>query len=121
MTLYPEYTGTMLSVTFKRKTVPKTAAATYALAKRLYEKRGQTLLRQTPFEDKDVLAVTRATANRYGLRTVADLKKVPDLTITAFPEWDTPLAGAARAPLRRPGVRLHPDRGPLGLPAARPR
>jgi osmoprotectant transport system substrate-binding protein len=89
ITMYPEYTGTMLSVTFRRTTVPKTAAATYALAKRLYERRGQTLLRQTPFEDKDVLTVTRRTANRYGLRTIANLSKVPDLTITGFPEWDT--------------------------------
>jgi osmoprotectant transport system substrate-binding protein len=97
VTMYPEYTGTMLSVTFKRKTVPKTAAATYALAKRLYGRRGQTLLRQTPFEDKDVLTVTRATANRYGLRTIAHLSKVPNLTITGFPEWDT----RWRGPLKR--------------------
>ncbi|MGH3079465.1 MAG: glycine betaine ABC transporter substrate-binding protein [Gaiellaceae bacterium] len=97
VTLYPEYTGTMLSVTFRRTTVPKTAAATYSLAKRLYERRGQTLLRQTPFEDKDVLAVTRATANRYGLRTIANLSKVPNLTITGFPEWDM----RWRGPLRR--------------------
>ena len=89
VTMYPEYTGTMLSVTFRRKTVPGTATATYLLAKRLYERRGQTLLRQTPFEDKDVIAVTRATANRYGLRTIANLSKVPDLTIAGFPEWDT--------------------------------
>jgi osmoprotectant transport system substrate-binding protein len=89
VTLYPEYTGTMLSVTFKRKTSPKTATATYSLAKRLYEKRGQTLLRQTPFQDRDVIAVTRATARQYGLRTMSDLKKVPDLTIAGFPEWDT--------------------------------
>jgi osmoprotectant transport system substrate-binding protein len=93
VTLYPEYTGIMLSVTFKRKTLPKTAAATYALAKRLYEKRGQTLLRQTPFQDRDVIAVTRATARKYGLRTVADLKKVPDLTIAGFPEWQTRWTG----------------------------
>ena len=89
ITMYPEYTGTMLSVTFKRKAVPKTATATYRLAKRLYERRGQTLLRQTPFEDKDVIAVTRATANRYGLGSIASLSKVPDLTIAGFPEWDT--------------------------------
>jgi osmoprotectant transport system substrate-binding protein len=88
VTLYPEYTGIMLSVTFKRKTLPKTAAATYKLAKQLYEKRGQTLLRQTPFQDRDVIAVTRATARKYGLKTVADLKKVPDLTIAGFPEWE---------------------------------
>jgi osmoprotectant transport system substrate-binding protein len=93
VTLYPEYTGIMLSVTFKRKTLPKTAAATYALAKRLYEKRGQTLLRQTPFQDRDVIAVTRATARKYGLKTVADLKKVPDLTIAGFPEWETRWTG----------------------------
>ena len=93
VTLYPEYTGIMLSVTFKRKTLPKTAAGTYALAKRLYEKRGQTLLRQTPFQDRDVLAVTRATAKQYGLRTVADLKKVPDLTIAGFPEWESRWTG----------------------------
>ena len=103
VTLYPEYTGTMLSVTFKRKTVPKTAAATYRIAKGLYERRGQTLVRQTPFEDKDVLTVTRATANRYGLRTVADLRKVPNLTITGFPEWDTRWRG--------PLARLYGVRG----------
>lgn len=93
VTLYPEYTGIMLSVTFKRKTLPRSAAATYKLAKQLYERRGQTLLRQTPFQDRDVIAVTRATANRYGLRTLGDLKKVPDLTIAGFPEWETRWTG----------------------------
>ena len=29
VTLYPEYTGIMLSVTFKQKTLPKTALGTY--------------------------------------------------------------------------------------------
>jgi osmoprotectant transport system substrate-binding protein len=93
VTLYPEYTGIMLSVTHKRKSLPKTAAATYSLAKSLYERRGQTLLRQTPFQDRDVLAVTRATARRYGLRTIADLKKVPGLTIAGFPEWKSRWTG----------------------------
>lgn len=93
VTLYPEYTGIMLSVTFKRKSLPRTAAGTYSLAKRLYERRGQTLLRQTPFQDRDELAVLRRTANRYGLRTVGDLKKVPDLSIAAFPEWESRWTG----------------------------
>jgi osmoprotectant transport system substrate-binding protein len=96
VTLYPEYTGIMLSVTFKRKSLPKTAAATYRLAKRLYERRGQTLLRQTPFQDRDVIAVTRATARRYGLKTLADLRKVPDLTIAGFPEWESRWRGTIR-------------------------
>jgi len=93
VTLYPEYTGIMLSVTFKRKTLPKTDAGTYALAKKLYEKRGQTLLRQTPFQDRDVIAVSRATAKKYGLKTLTDLKKVKDLTIAGFPEWETRWTG----------------------------
>jgi len=93
ITMYPEYTGIMLSVTFKRKTLPRTAVATYRLAKRLYEKRGQTLLAQTPFQDVDVLAVTRATATKYHLKTIRDLRKVPNLTIAGFPEWQTRWTG----------------------------
>ena len=77
VTFYPEYTGIMLSVTFGKKTLPKTAIGTYALAKQLYGKRGQTLLRQTPFQDRDGIAVLKTTANKYGLKTVGDLKKVP--------------------------------------------
>jgi osmoprotectant transport system substrate-binding protein len=97
VTMYPEYTGTMLSVTFGRKRSPATAKATYSLAKRLYQRRGHTLLAQTPFQDRDVLAVTRRTANRYNLTKIADLRRVPSLTITGFPEWDT----RWRGPLRR--------------------
>lgn len=89
VTVYPEYVGISLSVVFKRKALPKTDAGTYALAKRLYAKRGQTLLRQTPFQDRDVIAVTRTTAKRYGLKTLRDLRKVPNLTIAGFPEWET--------------------------------
>ena len=89
ITMYPEYTGIMLSVTFKKKSLPKTAGKTYALAKRLYGKRGQTLLAQTPFQDVDVIAVTRATAKKYGLKTLRDLRKVPNLNVAAFPEWET--------------------------------
>jgi osmoprotectant transport system substrate-binding protein len=89
VTMYPEYVGVILSVTFGRKTTPPTSAATYALAKRLYQAKGYTLARQTPFEDKDVLAVTKGTAGKYGLSAIADLKKVPSLSIAAFPEFKT--------------------------------
>ncbi len=93
ITMYPEYTGIILSVTFGRKTLPKTAAGTYALAKRLYSAKGYTLLAQTPFQDVDVLAVLRSTATKYGLKTIADLKKVPGLSIAGFPEWETRWTG----------------------------
>src|SRR5215213_8472036 len=52
VTFYPEYTGIMLHVTFGKTTSPKTPLATYTAAKRLYEARGQTLLKMTPFQDR---------------------------------------------------------------------
>jgi osmoprotectant transport system substrate-binding protein len=91
--MYPEYIGIALTVTFKKKTFPKTAALTYAQVKRLYEAKGYTLARMTPFQDVDAVAVLRRTATRYGLRSVADLKKVPDLTLAAFPEFRTRQTG----------------------------
>jgi osmoprotectant transport system substrate-binding protein len=89
VTFYPEYTGIMLSVTFGKKTLPKTALGTYNLAKQLYGKRGQTLLKQTPFQDRDAIAVLRTTATKYGVKTVGDLKKIPDLTLAGFPQFET--------------------------------
>jgi osmoprotectant transport system substrate-binding protein len=89
VTFYPEYTGIMLSVTFGKKTLPKTALGTYSLAKQLYGKRGQTLLRQTPFQDRDAIAVLRTTATKYGVKTVGDLKKIPNLTLAGFPQFET--------------------------------
>lgn len=93
ISLYPEYTGVMLTVTFGRKSTPKTAKATYALAKQLWGRRGYVLGNQTPFQDVDAVAVLRSTATRFGLRTVADLKKVPNLTLAAFPEFETRQTG----------------------------
>ena len=49
-----------------------------------------------------VLAVTRATARRYNLRTISDLRRVPDLTIAGFPEWEARWRGPIG---RRYGVR----------------
>ena len=108
ITAYPEYTGVMLSVTFGRKTTPRTALATYTLAKTLWGRRGYTLGRQTPFQDRDAIAVLRTTARRYGLTTIGDLRKVPNLTLAAFPEFETRHiadpkgpAGMAKAPSGR--------------------
>jgi len=93
ITLYPEYTGVMLTVTFGRKSTPKTPQATYALAKRLWAQKGFVLGNRTPFQDVDAVAVTKATAARYGLKTLGDLRKVPNLTLAAFPEFETRQTG----------------------------
>ena len=85
---YPEYTGVIVEVVH-HKTSPKTGKATYALAKRLEAKNGLTLLNATPFYDTDVIAVTNATAKKYGLKSVADLKKAGSFKFGGFPECKT--------------------------------
>jgi osmoprotectant transport system substrate-binding protein len=86
---YPEYTGVIVQDVFHRKLSAKTAAATYALAKQLEAAKGFTLLEPTPFYDTDVVAVTNATAKKYGLKSIADLKKAGSFKLGGFPECKT--------------------------------
>ncbi|HEY4346806.1 MAG TPA: ABC transporter substrate-binding protein [Gaiellaceae bacterium] len=86
---YPEYMGVIVQDVFHRTTSPKSAAATYALAKKLEAGKGYTVLTPTPFYDTDVLAVTKATAKKYGLKTISDLKKVGAFKLGGFPECGT--------------------------------
>jgi osmoprotectant transport system substrate-binding protein len=85
---YPEYSGVIVQVVY-HKTSPKTARGTYLLAKSLEAKHGITAFNPTPFYDTDVLAVTNATAKKYGLKTIADLKKVGPFKLGGFPECKT--------------------------------
>jgi osmoprotectant transport system substrate-binding protein len=85
---YPEYTGVIVQDVFHKKS-PTTAAATYALAKQLEAAKGFTVLKPTPFFDTDQVAVTNATAAKYGLKTISDLKKVGAFKFGAFPECKT--------------------------------
>ena len=87
--MYPEYTGVIVQVVFHRKSSPKTAAATYALAKQLEATKGFTVLSPTPFYDTDVVAVTNATAKKYGLKSIGDLKKAGSFKLGGFPECKT--------------------------------
>ena len=84
---YPEYTG-VIALNLAHAKAPKTAAANYAAAKAFEEKRGFTLLRQTPFFDADSFAVLKTTAAKYRLKTISDLKKVPNLSYAGYPECD---------------------------------
>ena len=74
---------------FGHKNSPNTASATYKLAKSLEAGKGYTLLNATPFYDTDVLAVTNATAKKYGLKSISDLKKVGAFKLGGFPECQT--------------------------------
>lgn len=86
---YPEYTGVIVQDVFGHANSPKTAAATYALAKKLEGAKGYTLLNPTPFYDTDVVAVTNATAKKYDLHSIADLKKVGKFKFGGLPECQT--------------------------------
>jgi osmoprotectant transport system substrate-binding protein len=87
--MYPEYTGVIVQDVFHHTFSPKTAAATYLLAKKLEKSKGYLLLKPTPFYDTDVLAVTNATASKYGLKSIGDLKKVGAFKLGGFPECKT--------------------------------
>jgi osmoprotectant transport system substrate-binding protein len=82
---YPEYTGVIALVLARAKT-PKTAAENYAAAKAYEEKHGSTLLKQTPFFDSDTVTVLKTTASKYGLKSIGDLKKVPNASYGGYPE-----------------------------------
>jgi len=84
---YPEYTGVVALVLGHAKT-PKSLAQNYTAAKAYEEKHGSTLLKQTPFYDSDSFAVLKKTAAKYGLKSIGDLKKVPNLSYGGYPECD---------------------------------
>ena len=86
---YPEYTGVIVQVVHHRAKSPNTAQKTYLLAKQLEAKNGLTVLKPTPFSDTDAVAVTNATAKKYGLKSIGDLKKVGSFKFGAFPECKT--------------------------------
>jgi osmoprotectant transport system substrate-binding protein len=87
--MYPEYTGTALTVVFGKAGSADTAEKTYDQAKELYEKRGQTLLDSTPFSDSDAIAVLKTTADKNGLKEVGDLKKLDSFKLGGQPEFRT--------------------------------
>jgi osmoprotectant transport system substrate-binding protein len=85
---YPEYTGVIVADLAHQKS-PKTAEATFLAAKAFEEKRGYTLLNKTPFYDSDSFAVLKTTAAKYGLKTISDVKKVPNASYGGYPECRT--------------------------------
>ena len=91
--MYPEYTGTMLTVVFGDTAAQESAESTYESAKEHYEADGFTLFGQTPFSDSDALAVTKETADREGLKTIGDLKKLDAVKLGGQPEFETRAQG----------------------------
>jgi osmoprotectant transport system substrate-binding protein len=84
---YPEYLGVALTVVARREDTGDSAAETYRLAKDFYGERGQALSEQTPFENVDAIATTQFFAQRRGLLTLTDLRRLPSFTLGARPEF----------------------------------
>ena len=76
MNFYPEYTGVVALDLAKASPAPKSAAATYAAAKKFEQTRGLTMLDPTPFADTDTFTVLTSNAKKYGLKTMSDLTKL---------------------------------------------
>ncbi|KIF75088.1 hypothetical protein QR77_16515 [Streptomyces sp. 150FB] len=84
--LYPEYTGVILQTFALPKHLPKTAGATYLAAKKFEETRGLTLLKATPFQNRNAVAVRTSDARKHGLKTIADLNKLGKISYAEYPD-----------------------------------
>jgi osmoprotectant transport system substrate-binding protein len=93
--MYPEYMDVIVSVIqgVDPKQRPKSAQETYDRAKKFEEGRGFTLLSKTPFYNADANAVKPEFAQKNGLKSTADLKKLKSWTFGAPPENKTRFEG----------------------------
>jgi osmoprotectant transport system substrate-binding protein len=84
---YPEYTGESAVTVAGSKVVAKTPQQEYDIAKAFYDKRGQAMSEMTPFFDVDAIATLKSYAQKNGLTSLADLKKLGHWTLGARPEF----------------------------------
>jgi osmoprotectant transport system substrate-binding protein len=89
MNFYPEYTGVIVLDLAKTKNAPKSANATYVAAKKFENTRGLTMLNPTPFADTDTFTMLTSTAQKDGLKTMSDLKKLKSFSYAGYPECQT--------------------------------
>jgi len=90
---YPEYLGVAATVVAREDVAGKDAQQTYEIARRFYGSRGQTLSTQTRFENVDAIATTVFFAQRHGLSSLADLRKLRHFTLGARPEFGDRVQG----------------------------
>jgi osmoprotectant transport system substrate-binding protein len=86
--LVPEYTG-VLDQYFNKDAKATDPDGVYAELKAGVPST-MTILDKSAAEDKDAVVVTKGTADKYSLKTIADLQPVAkDLTLGGPPEWKT--------------------------------
>ncbi len=95
ISIIPEYNGTLLTVEVDKTSTAKTTADVDAA---LTAKLPSTLqvLNPAPAQDSDSITVTQATANKYHLKSIADLKPyAANMVLGAPPEFKTRSDGIA--------------------------
>jgi osmoprotectant transport system substrate-binding protein len=86
--LIPEYTG-VLAQYFNKEAKATDSEGVYNELKAALPE-NLTVLDKSAAEDKDSVAVTKATADKLGLKSIADLQgKSQDLVLGGPPEWKT--------------------------------
>lgn len=86
--LLPEYAGAALSYLNKNATAHSPSDVAAALKEAL--PKGISMLMPSSAQDSDGVAVTEATAEKYKLKTIADLEPVAgELVLGGPPEWKT--------------------------------
>lgn len=95
ISIIPEYNGTLLTVEVdKTSTAKTTAEVDAALAAKLPS--SLQVLNPAPAQDSDSITVTQATANKYHLKSIADLKPyAANMVLGAPPEFKTRTDGIA--------------------------
>jgi osmoprotectant transport system substrate-binding protein len=97
--LIPEYSGVLLQYFDKEATAVAPDDVYAALQKALPD--DLTVLEKSQAEDKDAVVVTKATADKYSLKSIGDLKDVSkDMTFGGPPEFKTRPDGI-------PGLKKH--------------
>ena len=90
--LLPEYTGAALAY-FKKDAEPGDEEATYNDLKGAVSS-GLEVLDKSPAADEDAVAVTQATATKYNLKSIADLKAhAGEITVGGSTEFKVRTAG----------------------------
>jgi osmoprotectant transport system substrate-binding protein len=95
ISIIPEYNGTLLTVEVDKTSTAKTTAQVDAA---LAAKLPSTLqvLNSAPAQDSDSITVTQATANKYHLKSIADLKPyAATMVLGGPPEFKTRSYGLA--------------------------
>lgn len=85
---YVAYTGTVLSIVAGEEVSGLDPTETFDAVEAYYEAQGMVVSEQTPFENKDAIAVADAFAEDNGVASIADLADLDSFVLGARPEFE---------------------------------